>query len=320
MSKRLAIGVDIGGTKIAFGLIDEQGTVMATHRLPTLPGEGGEAVLDRIAQGVDLLVQQAQGDVLGVGIGCPGYLTPATGIVHEAVNLSWLEVPLRDGVKARLKGDIPVWIQKDTNAGALGEMYFGAARGYKDLVYIAIGTGLGGSAVVNGEIVLGNLAYAMEIGHWSAYPGGRLCGCGLHGCPEMYASGVGLMAGVREYLPQYPDSPLAQGEIDPPAILEAARANDPLACKAMDDLIGGLGLVMAGCAAFFNPALFVIGGGLGNAGRDLIMERARQQLAARTVLPSNMGVRVVPSQVQNSAVGPACLVWRELQRRSGSSV
>lgn len=146
MADELAIGVDIGGTKIAFALVNREGRVLATHRLPTLPAEGVEAVVDRVAQGIHHLLEQTEQPVGGVGIGCPGHLNPISGVIHNATNLAWSEVPLKAGVQARLKQDLPVWVLKDANASALGEMYFGAARGCNDFVYIALGTGLGGGA------------------------------------------------------------------------------------------------------------------------------------------------------------------------------
>src|SRR4051812_23164861 len=125
MSDQLAIGVDIGGTKIAFALVNREGQVLTTHRLPTLPAEGAEAVFGRVAEGVHHLLAQTDQPVGGVGIGCPGRLNPITGIIEGATNLNWYNVPLKAGVQARLQADLPVWVLKDANASALGEMYFG---------------------------------------------------------------------------------------------------------------------------------------------------------------------------------------------------
>ena len=315
----LALGVDIGGTKIAFALVDEGGNVQATHRLPTLPDEGAEAVFERIASGIQQLLDQASGPVLGAGIGSPGQLNPHTGIVHNATNLHWLDVPLLDGVRARLSVDLPLWLHKDANAAALGEMYFGAACSVQDFVYLSVGTGLGGGAVLGGEIVLGSTFGAMEIGHMPLLPGGRLCNCGARGCPEMYISGNGLLAGVTEHLPQYPDSVLAQLEtVTTSAVLEAARAGDALAVAVIDEAAEWLTSVMVACAGVLNPSRFVIGGGLGHAAWDLLAERAQQGLARR--LPPGLfpEMRIVESQVTSSAVGAACLVWHALASQRNS--
>jgi glucokinase len=314
MSGQSAVGVDIGGTKIAFALIDEQGHVLGEHRLPTWPEQGAEAVFARVAQGIHHLLTQANGAVAGVGIGSPGLINPDTGVVHNATNLFWRNVPLLAGVRERLECDLPLWLEKDANAGALGEMYFGAAQGCRDFVYLALGTGLGGGAVVAGELVHGSQHMAMEIGHMPFTSGGRLCRCGMHGCPEMYTAGVGLLAGVREHLPDYPDSVLAgAAELTTEAILDAARAGDALALAVMNEAVEWLVGVMIACRGILNPALFVIGGGLGHAGAEWYVHGAQQQLHRRLTPDIHQNIQVVASQVASSAVGAACLVWHGLR-------
>jgi glucokinase len=307
-----AIGVDIGGTKIAFALVNDEGEVLAEHRLPTLPGEGAEAVFDRVAEGIEYLRHQTSEQVAGVGVGTPGHLNPFTGVVHTATNLGWREVHLLEGVRKRI--DLPVWVQKDTNAGAMGEMYFGAARGSQDFVYLAVGTGLGGGAILDGELLLGARYTAMEIGHMPFNPTGRLCRCGMRGCPEMYVSGNGLLAGVKEHLPEYPNSPLMS--IPEPTtiqILDAAQAGDALALAVLNEAVEWLVGVMVCCMDILNPALFVIGGGLGHAGSEWFVHRAQHVFYQRVTPDIHQHIQVVASQVANSAVGPACLVWHGLR-------
>lgn len=311
VGEQLAIGVDIGGTKIAFALVSRAGQVLATHRLPTLPQEGAEAVFGRVADGVHYLLAQTDQPVGGVGIGCPGRLNPITGVIHGATNLNWLDVPLKAGVQARLQTDLPVWVLKDANAGALGELYFGAARGVADFVYLTLGTGLGGGAVAGGRLVQGGDFAAMEIGHMPFTPTGRRCACGMDGCPEMYASGIGLLAGVREYLPAYPTSALAAlgAPVRTDDVLRAARAGDPLAERVVDEAAWWLASVMICLLGILSPTLFVVGGGLGHAAADLLLPQVRAMVQARTtplVLPE---VPIVESQVTSSAVGAACQVW-----------
>jgi glucokinase len=314
MSDQSAIGVDIGGTKIAFALVDKQGRVLAEHRLPTLAEEGAEAVFGRVAQGIHHLLKQANREIAGVGIGSPGQINPTTGVVHNATNLFWRDAPLLAGVRERLDCDLPLWLEKDANAGALGEMYFGAAQGCRDFVYLALGTGLGGGAVVDGELVQGSQHGAMEIGHMPFGSGDRLCRCGMRGCPEMYTSGVGLLAGVRERLPDYPDGPLASvNELTTEAILDAAHASDALALIVMNEAVEWLVGVMIACRGILNPALFVVGGGLGHAGAEWFVKGAQQQLHRRLTPDIHQNIQVVPSQVASSAIGAACLVWHGLR-------
>jgi glucokinase len=292
----ISIGIDIGGTKIALALVDDQGKTLAEHRLTTPANP--DQVLDKIAEGIQTLRTDADA-VAGVGIGCPGHVDPHSGIVRHAVNLGWTEVYLRDEIARRV--NLPVWIEKDTNAATLGELYFGAARGYQDVVYVAVGTGLGGGAVVRGQLVSGANAFAMEIGHLVLTPGGRACRCGLHGCAEMYASGVGLLAGAREA--GFPDN------VSTADILQAAHQNDPRAQALLSDAAQALAMVFACCASLFNPALIVVGGGLGLATTDTILPQATQTLQTLILPPAYEAMQVVSSQVVHSAVGAAALVW-----------
>ncbi len=310
MTQRLAIGIDVGGTKIAFALAAETGEVVARHQLPTLPDEGADAVLDRIAAGIHRLLDEASALVVGIGIGCPGQIDPAGGMVYYAVNLRWRNVDLRGGVERRLRQPLPVWIQKDANAGVLVEVIYGAARGSRDVVYVAVGTGLGGGAVIDGRVITGVTFNPTEIGHLSLNPDGRLCNCGLHGCAEIYVSGMGFLAGVREHRGAFPDSPLAR--LDAPTtaeILQAAHAGDALALTVVREGGQALGAVIAACAGILNPALIVVGGGLGHAAASFLLPEAERELRRRTLPATYEGVPVVLSQVTDSALGAAALVW-----------
>jgi glucokinase len=313
VADELAIGVDIGGTKIAFALVNRQGDVLTTHRLPTLPAEGADAVFGRVAEGVHELLAQANQRVAGIGIGCPGHLNPLTGVIHNATNLMWSDVPLKDGVQARLKQEMPVWVLKDANASALGEMYFGAARGCSDFVYLAMGTGLGGGAIIGGKLIQGGDFAAMEIGHMPFMPTGRLCACGMYGCPEMYLSGKGILAGAHEHLPEYLDSVLVAlgDQLTTNAILDAADAGDQLALAVMNESGWWLCSVMICLAGIFNPSMFVVGGGMGHAAAKFIIPAALKALDERTTLNIYKNIPVVESVVTSSAVGAACQVWFE---------
>ncbi len=313
MGDRLAVGVDLGGTKIAFVLIDEQGSVLANYHLPTGVPEGPAAVLDRIAQGIRFLLEKAGQPVAGIGMGSPGHLNPVAGVVHNAVNLAWRDVPLCAEVRQRLGIDLPIWLQKDTNAAVLGEMYYGAARGFKDIVLVAVGTGLGVGVVVDGHLLMGTTNYATDVGHLSLDPAGRQCSCGLRGCTEMYVSGKGLLAGVREHRAEYPHSPLARSaEPSTAEILQAARTGDPLARVVLDEAADWLAKIFICCGVILNPALIVVGGGLGLAAADLLMERAEREFRRNVQPDISNNVRIVQSQITVSAVGAACLVWDAL--------
>ena len=304
----IAIGVDLGGTKIAFAAADRDGHILATHTEPTLCEQGVEAVIGRIITGID----QVKGDhlVVGIGLDAPGAVVD--GIVINAVNLGWRNVPLVDLVRQRLAADLPVWAANDVNALTFGEMMFGTARGVRDFVYLAVGTGLGGGAVSGGRLINGVNGFAMELGHMSIDPNGRLCACGNHGCVEMYLAGKGLLASANTYLPDYPQSVLAGQAITTRAILDAARGNDPLALRVLDQAADALGQAMAWSVMVINPSLVVLGGGLGHAAGDLLFAPAADAMRARLIPELRPLIRVEPSQVESSALGAAALVWHGL--------
>ncbi len=304
----IAIGVDLGGTKIAFAAVDRDGNILATHTEPTLAPEGVDAVIGRIVSGIEHV--SGGYSVAGVGIGAPGPVVD--GVTLKAVNLNWLNVPLVDKVRARLAADVPVWAHNDVNAATIAEMIFGAARGVPDFVHLAIGTGLGGGAVAGGRLINGAIGFAMEVGHMSVDPNGRLCNCGNHGCVEMYCSGKGLMTGARAYLPEYPQSVLARADLSTHAIVDAARAGDALALRVIDEAADALGTTMAWCIMVLNPSLIVIGGGLGNAAYDLLSERGQAAMRARLIPDLIPLIQITRSQIESSALGAAALVWHEL--------
>jgi glucokinase len=313
MSQEVAIGVDIGGTKIAFALVSRTGEALLTHRLSTPVADGPDAVFAQVVKGVLHLINQTDDEVVGIGIGSPGHLNPHTGIVYNATNLFWRDIPLLDGIRRYLPFDLPLWLQKDANASLLGESLFGAAQGYRDFVMLTIGTGLGGSALVEGLLVNGADFSGMEIGHMPLDASGRMCRCGMHGCPEMYVSGVGLLAGIKEYLPEHPESVLASMDvISTEAMLDAFASHDPLAVRVMEEATDWLASVMLVCMGTLNPGLFVIGGGLGHAAFDYFSTRTTEKLQTRTRREIHQAVPIVESQILETAIGPACLVWHEL--------
>lgn len=307
------IGVDMGATKIAAALVASNGDVLATVQRPTAPQRGVDPVLVDISQCIDELAAQSPRPVAGVGIGSPGQVITAEGKVYSAVNLGWDEVPLADGVRSRLANDLPVWILKDTNASVLGEYYFGAARGCPDFIYLGIGSGLGGGVLANGDLVTGKNGTAAEVGHLSLDPHGRRCACGLQGCAETVISGPGLVAETRELMSKWAgETQLSEdAALSPALVLKFARQGDPLANLAVAHLAEWLGIVMAASVALLNPARFILGGGVALAGFDLIAEPALTEMKRRVLSNSYHDLTVVPSGLESSAVGAACLVWHQ---------
>ncbi|GIV79986.1 MAG: glucokinase [Litorilinea sp.] len=311
-SASYAIGVDLGATKIAAALVSRDGRVVAEKRVPTEPALGEEAVIGRMATLVQELSQEASGPLAGVGIGTPGYVNSAAGIVQNAVNLGWQEVPLAQRLQAALPMHLDIWVENDANVQALGEYYFGAARGCDHFVFIGIGSGLGSGIISRGALITGATYMAAEMGHLSLDPEGRQCACGLRGCVETVVSGPGIVASVQKYLAQ--GRPMgsrlaAGGPLTPERVLQAAQEGDPAARAAFAEAASWLGMVFAAYVAILNPAKIVIGGGLGLSGFDLLVPDAMGELRRRVGAQSLEALQVVRSQLSSSAVGASALVW-----------
>jgi glucokinase len=274
----LTVGVDVGGTKIAGGVVDESGQILATARRVS-PATDREAIERNIEDLVAAL--RTDHDVVAVGVGAAGFVDSARSVVMFAPNLAWRDEPLRDEV-AKLVG-LPVVVENDANAAAWAEYRFGAARGAGVAVMVTLGTGIGGGLVVGGEVFRGAYGVGCEYGHMSVVPDGRRCACGNRGCWEMYASGRALARDARELADVSPLGAhrlmeLADGDLNQltgPLVTQAAREGDPAAVEIYTEMGRWLGRGLANLAAVLDPTVFVIGGGVSEAG-DLLLGPARQ--------------------------------------------
>ncbi|MBG0829365.1 ROK family glucokinase [Planomonospora sp. ID67723] len=279
----LTIGVDIGGTKVAAGVVDEDGRIVE-HRLRRTPAESPERVADTIGEVVRELAVGRQ--IEAVGLGAAGFVDETRSIVRFAPNLAWREEPLQKKV-SDLVG-LPVVVENDANAMAWGEARFGAGRGESHVVCVTVGTGIGGGIVLDGSLYRGRWGMGAELGHMQAVPGGRLCGCGNLGCWEQYASGNALVTEARLIAQAEPARAArlleiaggAPGDIEGPEVTEAAREGDPAALAAFASMADWLGQGLSDLASILDPGCFILGGGVSRAA-DLWIDRARESFAAR---------------------------------------
>jgi glucokinase len=289
----LTIGVDVGGTKVAGGVVDEKGTVLAQNRRDT-PAQDQAGTRDTIVEVAAELVAQYP-DATAVGIGAAAWIDAAGATVLFAPNLAWRDEPLRDYVTKAV--GLPTVLENDANVAAWAEFRFGAARHADDsMVMITVGTGIGGGVVLNGGLWRGANGIAGELGHIQSVPNGHPCGCGRLGCLEQYASGNALVRFARAGARQEPDRAaqlLALAGGDPLAITgqqitQAAQAGDRVARDAFGQIGYWLGVAMADLVQIFDPQVLVVGGGVIDAG-DLLMgptERSyTDQLAQRGRFP-----------------------------------
>jgi glucokinase len=273
----LTIGVDIGGTKIAAGVVDEHGSILETSTVPTPPT--AEGVIDAIADAVR--AASSAHEVDAVGIGAPGYVDDKRATVLFTPNLSWRHEALKDKVEQRI--DLPVVIENDANAAAWGEYKFGVGTGHEDVVCITIGTGLGGGVIIGGKLHRGRFGVAAEFGHIRMVPDGLLCGCGNQGCWEQYASGSALVRYARQRATATPENAtilLGLGDGTPEGvegkhISEAARQGCPVAVDSFRELARWAGAGLADLASLFDPGAFIVGGGVSDEG-DLVLDPIRK--------------------------------------------
>ncbi len=194
-----------------------------------------------------MLVRQSPGILAGVGIGSPGKVDSDHGKVYNAINLGWAEVNLAEEISSRIEQELPVWIQKDANLSALGEVYFGAGQGLQDFVYLGIGSGLGAGIISSGHLIVGGDWYAADVGHLSIDPDGPLCVCGSRGCAETIASGPGLVRVALQKLATFPGRSLLANRFDltPADVLAAAQEGDALALQSLAEVGRVLGWIMS---------------------------------------------------------------------------
>ena len=266
--KKYCFGVDVGGTSVKIGLFDVEGNILEKWEIPTRTAHNGEAILPDIAQalaekqeerGIDKL------EVVGVGVGAPGPIDK-DGMVYEAVNLGWGVFSLKETLE-ELCG-LPVRAGNDANVAALGEMWKGGGQGYRNLVLVTLGTGVGGGIIINGEILNGATGAGGEIGHIHIEDNEETpCNCDNLGCLEQYASATGVVRLANRVLRETTeDSVLRQGEISAKAVFDAVKDGDAVAVKIAESFGEYLGKGLAAIAGVVNPEAFVIGGGVSKAG------------------------------------------------------
>ena len=277
----LTIGIDVGGTKVLGGVVDEAGIVLTTARKDT-PRQGGSALTQTIADVAKELLQQHS--VASVGVSAAGFVSSDRKTMLATPNIAdWNGVDL-DNQLTKLIG-LPVVIENDANAAAWGEAKFGAGKNQDHMMMLTVGTGIGGGIVVNGALYRGAFGIAAEFGHMRVVPDGHICGCGARGCFEQYASGNALLRHAREAInasPEVARNLLSRGDgtvagLTGQAITDAARDGDPVALAAFNTTGQWLGAGIASLAVLLDPACVVIGGGVIDAG-EILLKPTRESL------------------------------------------
>jgi glucokinase len=309
MSRRWAVGVDIGGTNVVVGLVPEEGGPPRALRNRSTGSLGDlDNVVLELARMVRDTIEEGRecpdDEILGVGIGSPGPLDMATGVVLDAFNLGWKDFPLRDRLAAAL--ELPAVLDNDANCATWGEYWLGAGRDVNSLVGVTLGTGIGGGVIMDGRLIHGASGSTGELGHMTIDFHGRRCKCGNYGCLEAYASGPNIAARAREGLEAGAESALTAlvaGDLDrltAATVYEAILEGDPYAEEVMLETAKILGAGLANIVNLFNPDMIVIVGGVTRAG-DYLFGPLRSEVRRRAFRSAEERCRIVAGALPETA-------------------
>jgi len=275
-SMKYYVGIDLGGTFVKAGVVDENYNILAKASVPSQVDGDDEGLADRIASAAKQAMEELNltiEDISSVGVGTPGAVDAKNGIVVYANNLGFRNTPLSKYIEDRLHA--PVYLENDANVAAYGEALAGAAAGKQNVVVITLGTGVGGGIIIDGKIYTGFNQFGGELGHMVVHYGGRKCTCGRNGCIEAYASATGLINMTREAMEAHPESALWKiaptlEEVNGKTAYDGMRAGDPVACEVVDTYQNYLGAGLTNYVNIFQPEVLLIGGGICKEGETLL--------------------------------------------------
>ncbi len=319
MNEKVIAGIDIGGTKIAVALENGAGERVASRRLPTEIAIGPDRILANILRAIDEMLVETGTELAAVGIGCPGPIDIERGLVLSPANLpDWIDFPIVAIVKDRF--GVPVLLDNDANAAALGEFYFGAGRGFRDIFYVTISTGIGGSMIIDGELRHGLQAGAGEIGHTIVSIDGDLCRCGLHGCLEALASGTAIARRMREALvAQNGGAVDDHADVTGQTVVDLVRHGDPTAIAVWNQAIRFLAVGIGNAITLIAPQAIVIGGGVAAAG-ELLLAPLRELVGKNvTMLPIDQVEILQASLGSESGVCGALILGRHARETAAAA-
>jgi glucokinase-like ROK family protein len=299
MSK-ITLGIDLGGTGIKFGLVDEHGRLLRNTKVSTPSKRDPLEVIQLMEAEAKTLLKSTRQKIHGIGIGTAGDVDPKTGTVRMSPNLHWTNVPLKVLIGRRLK--YPITVENDANVAAWAAYVVEAKRRVPNLLCVTVGTGVGGGLIVNGQLYRGTTGSAGEIGHMTLYPEGVLCPCGNQGCLERYVGALAMAeearhaieSGEKSIIPKLVQNNLSK--ITPLILAQAARKNDKLALHLWDQVGERLGIGLAGLINVFNPGWIVIAGGLSRSG-SLLLDPVRRTILHRSFQTPARAAKLVISKL-----------------------
>lgn len=322
MSKKKIIGIDLGGTTTKFAILNQEGEVQNKWSIETDISENGEKIVPNIIESIKHhleLYKLTTEDFLGIGMGSPGTVDKDNGTVIGAYNLNWKTLQL---IRKQIQEGtgLPFFIDNDANVAALGEQWVGAGNQEPDVVFITLGTGVGGGLISDGRLLHGALGAAGEIGHVTIEPNGYQCTCGKKGCLEQYTSATGVVRMARDMSEEYAGQSDLKYQIDDgqeitaKLVFDLAKENDSFATMVVDRAAFYLGLALGNVANLLNPSTIVLGGGVSRAG-SFLADKVEKELQNITFPTIREITKVKIAELGNDAgvIGAASLVQKELK-------
>lgn len=315
-STKYYLGLDVGGTNMAAGVVDENLRIIAKESIPTRAGRTIEEITADMAEVSKKAVHKAglrMEDISSWGIGMPSYVNPATNLLVHANCFGWKNVPIYDYLKKQIS--IPTYIANDANCATYGEVLAGSASQYTDAIMLTLGTGVGGGIILGKKIYSGSDNMGAELGHTKLVYNGSRCTCGQRGCLESYCSSTALIRITKEAVKEHPESLILQlceqdtERIDGEILFEAAKREDALAVSIVDDYIGHLAAGISTFITIFRPEVIILGGGIAHAG-DFLLNPLNERLRTCTFAAEEIGIpKVIRAELGNDAgiIGAALL-------------
>lgn len=320
----IIIGVDVGGTTVKIGFVTQNGDIFAKWEIPTNIAENGMFIVEEVWTSIEEKLAHhnvSKENLLGMGVGAPGFIDDTTGFVFQAVNIGWKDFALAE--QFRKISQLPVYAANDANVAALGENWRGAGQHANNLLAITLGTGVGGGVIIGGKIVSGENGTAGEVGHITVDVDGEVCNCGRIGCLETITSATGIVRQAMKQIEMYPNSNLAvyynqsRKVLTSKDIFDRAKSDDVLCQQIIEYTSDVLGFVLANVATVINPSKILIGGGVSQAGTDFI-EKIEEKFSKYALGRISSICSVTSAKLGNDAglIGAASLVKQHIQTES----
>jgi len=307
---KFVIGIDLGGTYIKGGLVDHRGKILYFNQVPTESAMGFKKVMDNMLKiSLDILDRHPSHEIIGVGIGIPGWVKQELGLVMWAPNLKWFAQPFTRIYQEKIS--LPVFLENDANAAALGEYWLGRGSGSKIMLMITLGTGVGSGLIIDGRIFRGSSGMGVELGHMTLNPDGPLCGCGGKGCLESYASAGGMLRIAHKYLQEQPETEISSKDLDMENLLLSMENKRSFAFKTLEEVSGYLSTALVNTILAYDPDRIVLGGGIAEGGEYLI-ETVKEKIHLSLRRFPDREIVIDRAILGNKAgiLGAAYQVWR----------